>query len=136
MAKFHRESCSEVSEKLSTMKSEICNEIKSIDIVSTVAKPGNPTMQIQSEVSEVSKNQKSNQLLNVIHEIKQQEEKKENLVITMVKESDDPKWESRQDHDKTLYRNICTAIGVGDHQIKKIHRLGKKQPESTRPLFF
>ena len=37
-----------------------------------------------------------------MHKIKQQDKKKENLIIKMVKESDDPKWESRQDHDKTF----------------------------------
>jgi hypothetical protein len=75
-----------------------------------------------------------NSLDDALLEIKEREQKKDNVIIFNMQESKDTTVQTRIDHDKTVYKSICETIGVSDHDIKSIYRIGRFDPIKSRPV--
>ena len=65
----------------------------------------------------------------------QDEERQRNIIIYRLPESDDDDQDKRKDYDKSLFEKLSkNELGIAGVKPTKIIRLGRRDPELTRPL--
>jgi hypothetical protein len=75
-----------------------------------------------------------NQLKSTIEEFKEKEEKKSNVIIFNVLESNAANVTDRKNADIIVYKDICKSIDIEEHNILNIFRIGSKIEGKIRPL--
>jgi hypothetical protein len=122
-----------VKHDLSSEIDKLCSHVRKISEDLSATTTANTTSRAALPVKTVSP-VSTNDLHDALSEINEREKKKDNLIYFNVKEKENGSTEEKIKNDTDIYKGICDNIGVAQHDIKSIYRIGKFHPDKIRPL--
>lgn len=90
----------------------------------------------QKQMKTQGTNNESKNISEVLRELREQEARKNNVVVHNMEESDEANSDSRKEHDMENLKNLAGQLGVSfsRDKVQFMKRLGKKTDGKIRPL--
>lgn len=143
--------CRAFATKMSAQMKEIDKKVTKLEknysaqqeTIGTVVKD---TKLLGEKVEAISKEQKDmrtqetssegRNISEVLRELREQEARKNNIVVHNIEESNNPSADNRKEYDTKSLENLAgqLAVNFSRESVQFIKRLGKKTPGRTRPL--
>ena len=144
-------SCSSFAAKMSIQMKEMDKKISKIektvksnsDNIATLNKASDTVndklKSLEKSQDELKDNNRHNQegtARVVLAELRQQESKKDNLVVHMIKESTSDNLEERKEDDRSEIDDLFTELelDISSEDVKFIKRLGRRTQDTVRPI--